>query len=429
MCLIMDIPFNIVIATGAFKDVFSPLEASEMIADAVRATADDAERVRINVIPMADGGEFSDEVLASQCACRRIRVDDSVDPRGEIAGGEYLSLEGGAAFIASVQALGLPPIHYRHKNPMNLTSYGLGQLIQHAARAGFKELIIGMGGTSTVDAGIGMAQALGVQFLDDAGAVVRPQFGPYLAGGDLVRVRSIVWDSVPTDLEDLDITVLCDTRISVSEMQLPTEMKIGKVFESQKESILSSLQSGLHAYSEVMGRALSSRGRLPDEAGTDLFRQDSLGVAGGVLLSLLAIARPRLVPGGEFFIKRLGLEDAVLEADLVITGEGKFDISLKGKTPAGVSALAQRHDKPVLLVCGSIAPEYKKYFSEGLATHLPDELTASGITAMISCHERFDSLDLPESYEEEMSLYRRETPIFLAEPLRAYLSERTKAVT
>ena len=422
--LFMDTPANILVATGAFKDVFSPSEAGEMISKAIRSALGGSDSVRVEIVPMADGGEFSDEVLASHCGCRRIWVGDSVDPRGEPMGAEYLALDDGTAFIASAQALGLLPAHYRYKNPLNLTSYGLGQLIQHAAHAGFKKLTIGMGGTSTVDAGIGMAQALGVRFLDSDGAPLEPRLGAYLTGGDLDRVGGIVQESVPSYLADLAITVLCDTRISVSEMQVPTEMKIGKLFDSQRASILATLQGALRAYCELLGDWLSSRDLHLDGAKRDLFREDSLGVAGGVVLSLLAISRPQLVPGVEFFVRQLQLKDAVVRADLVVTGEGRFDISLEGKTPAGVSALARRYGKPVLLVCGSVSPSLKSFFDSAIARRLPSEITAAGITAMISCHERFDSIQLPKSYDEEMAVYRRETPIVLAEKFRAYFERQ-----
>lgn len=415
--------FNILVSTGAFKDVFTPTEACEMLRGVIKTATEDKKNITIRMLPMVDGGEYSNDVLSANIKCEKVEVPDVIDPRGAAITSHYLLLNDNTVFIGSSQILRLAPEFDSCKNPLILTSYGLGQLVKDAVNRKFKRIIIGLGGTSTVDGGIGMAQALDVEFLGNGGTPLVPCNGKYLTGSDLSEVSDIVTDSICPAYKERSITILCDSRINVRQMYVPTDQKISSHFDEQRAYINNTLERSLLKYCKVVERKLTDEMEHSDSCGM-LDQQEGFGVAGGVNLSLSFLFKLNLVVGVEFFAQKFGLEEAVKSSDLVVTGEGRFDITLQGKTPAGISRLAKKHNKPVLFLCGNVAPELKEYFNRCPSYDLPEEIRDSGITAVISCHKYYESVQMPRSYQEKVKIYRKKTPEILSEALPLYFRQQ-----
>ena len=244
--------FNILISTGSFKDVYSPIEATEMIHNIIKNLLKNEKFIFVKAIPLVDGGEYSNEVIFSKLDCKKIEVNNIIDPKGESIPSHYLSLDNETAFIGSSQILRLSPEFDQYKNPLKLTSYGLGQLIKDSIDKNFKKIIIGLGGTNTVDGGIGMAHALGVKFINNKGVELVPKNGLYFTGEDLSNINGIVKDSIPKELNNISITALYDSKINISQMLIPTDLKISKNFDKERASIIKELEDGLFKYAKIV---------------------------------------------------------------------------------------------------------------------------------------------------------------------------------
>jgi glycerate kinase len=421
--------YNILISPGAFKDVYSPIEACKMIANAIEIVFKDRKDINTHLIPMVDGGEYSNEVLSAKLKCEKIKVQAVINPLGIPVTSHYLLLDNDTVFVSSSQILRLSPEFEKDKNPLNLTSYGLGQLINDAINKRLKKIIIGLGGTNTVDAGIGMAQALGIKFLNKKGIRLYPKKGKYFTGLDLSRVDNVIWDSVPPFYKDISITALCDSKINISQMTVPTNMKISKYFDKDRRAINERLKFSLLKYSRFIGKNLEQQYPQQSDYYKSLEEQEGLGVAGGINLSLFVIFKPILIEGSSFFLEKFGLEEKIIKSDLIITGEGKFDFSsIMGKVPIGVSLLAKKHNKPVLFLCGDIATSFRKYFVYHISKGLPAEVKNTGISTIISCHKFYENKKLPGSYRKEIDLYKKNTPKIFVKALHTYFQNNRRFI-
>ena len=393
---------KILIASGGFKDVFTPIEFCTLIHDIIKDVKPEAD---IHKIPMVDGGEYSTEVLTDM-GFKKIIVPDVVDPSGLKKSACYVQLNKDTAFIAASAIVKLSPESSKYMNPLHLTSYGYGQLIKHAIDNGFKKIYLGMGGTSTVDAGIGMAQALGLKFsgIDKE----------YLTGSDLQKISSIT-DESPGKYKDVKIEVLCDSGITLNQMYVPTKLKISNYFDKDREKIIKTLHDGILGYSKIISKYIDSQG-LAREI-TNLEQQESLGNSGAIMLSLLPFFDIHLSSGIIFFYEKFNLKKLVEEADLIITGEGRLDeSSMLGKTPIGISCLAKKFNKKVIYVVGDIDERYKMHFSSHITTDLPELFIEKGISAVVSCHPSYK--DMPSDYQERMRYLKKHTPEILARELK-----------
>ena len=218
-------PLKSLIATGSFKDVYSPMEACEMLRK-VLEELDGEEIFEIQTVPLADGGEYSTEVLLSQGVGERIDVKEVVDPRGETIECSYVRLDNETAFIASSAILRMGPKMDRFKNPLLLTSYGLGQVINDASDQGFKRILVALGGTSTVDAGIGMAQALGATFLGADGRALVPGNGNYFTGSDLSAISEIETSVFRDRTRGIIVDAFGDAVVIMCQMDVASNHKI-----------------------------------------------------------------------------------------------------------------------------------------------------------------------------------------------------------
>ena len=329
---------NILVASGAFKDVFSPRKACEIIGIILSDILGGETEVILQ--PMVDGGEYSTDVLAYVMNHEKVVVPNIVDPVGNLQDAEYLLLNDKTAFIATSTVMALPS-HYgdEYKNPLILTTYGFGQLIRHVLDLGAKNLVIGLGGTSTVDGGLGMLQALGATIYDKNNQPLSPIHGEYYTGNDLMRVGGVDCQPILESWPGISITALCDIRINVKNMRVPTSLKLGKYYEEDREQIVGSLEDSLLNFAAIIERDTKVDNKLSRWPGTGVLAdKEFFGVAGGALMGMLPIFDIKPVLGIDYFMDLFDISGKVAQADLVISGEGRFDISLSGKTPSGTTA-------------------------------------------------------------------------------------------
>ena len=328
---------KIVIAPDSYKESLSALEVATQIEAGFREIFPDADYQKL---PMADGGEGT--VAALVAATGGTLVSAQVTgPLGEPVQAFYgLTGDGATAVIEMAAASGLALVPPERRNPLITTSYGTGELIRAALDAGVRHLIIGIGGSATNDGGAGLLQALGVQLKDRAGAEIG--FG----GGCLADLERIEVSGLDARLETCRVEAACDV-----DNPLTGPRGASAVFGPQKgatRQMVALLDKNLSHFAGVISRDL----------GTRVDTVPGAGAAGGMGAALLAFLHAQLRPGIEIVMDRVGLEDCLRDADLVLTGEGRIDSqTMHGKTPIGVARLAKRHGVPVIGIAGSLSTD------------------------------------------------------------------------
>ena len=387
-----------------------------MIHDVIKSLQ--LDNISLDIVPMADGGEYSSDVLFKASNCKRIFVKNIVNPYGKKIETHYLELDKNNTFIGSSEILGLSPEEEKYKNPLKLTSFGLGQLILHAINKGYKNIFLGLGGTSTVDGGIGMVQALGGIFFKSRSLKNNPS--KYLTGNDLSKIRGINLNEIKDKTKNVKLTAVCDASISIKEMYIPTNQKISSYFDDKRKNIISNLENSLKNYYQIIMKTLSITNKWYNK---DLINCKYLGVAGAINIGLLAVFNHRIILGSSYFSNLLDLEKKIQEADLVLTGEGKFDNTLEGKTPVGVSRLSKKYNKPVLLLCGTTSSSLKKYFKSYVSNKLPLKIVNNGIQTIISCHPHYDNVTLPDKYSDRIELFIKNNPKIFRQGLELFFQK------
>lgn len=288
-------------------------------------------------VPVADGGEGT--VACFQEACGGELVHLTVQgPFGEPVEAAYLQLPGGQAVVEMAAAAGLPLAGGR-KDPRRASTYGVGQLIRHAAERGNRNILLGLGGSCTNDGGCGCAAALGVRFLDRDGQPFIP------VGGTLADIRHIDLSGVGC-LRDVQLTAMCDID---NPMHGPAGAAC--VFGPQKGAdpeTVAFLDRQLAALDGTICRELGRR--VADIPGA--------GAAGAFGAGMVAFFQAQLRPGIEAVLDLVGFDAMLQGCDVVFTGEGRLDSqSLRGKVLSGVGRRARAHGVPVVAIVGGVAPD------------------------------------------------------------------------
>ncbi|MFI8415289.1 glycerate kinase [Serratia sp. NPDC078593] len=337
---------KVVIAPDSFKESLSALEVAAAIERGFRHVYPDIEYVKL---PMADGGEGTVESMIAASNGERVAVTVT-GPLGKPVEAFYGLLgEGETAVIEMAAASGLHLAQTDQRNPLIATSYGTGELIMAALNRGVASIILGIGGSATNDGGAGMMQALGAKLLDD-------HRQPLAAGGAaLAKLAEIDLSALDARLQQVNVTVACDV-----DNPLCGKRGASVVFGPQK--------GATPAMVEQLDRALQHYGRLLEQVtGRQVCDVPGAGAAGGMGASLIAMLNATLRPGIEIVIETLKLEEAIRDADLVITGEGRLDSqTIYGKTPIGVARVAKRYQLPVVGIAGSLAADYQVVHQHGI---------------------------------------------------------------
>jgi len=336
---------KVVTAIDSFKGSLSAPEAAEAIERGIKSVYQDAV---VKNYPLADGGEGLVDAILARRQGMRITVPVK-DPLGRDIEGFYGLLEGGIAVIEMAAASGLPLLADTERNPWLTTSYGTGQLICDALERGCHEIMLGLGGSATNDGGMGMAQALGIRFLDADGHELSG------CGGSLEKVAVVDASQKHPRLRDVTLRLACDVTNPLCGPEGASH-----IFGGQKgadSDMRNKLDAGMKQYASVMqeasGKAFESR--------------PGCGAAGGLMVPLLAFWEPEIFSGIELVLEALGIDEDLQTADLVITGEGRLDgQTLFGKAPVGVAKRAKRYGKPVIALTGSIGDGYRDVYEGGI---------------------------------------------------------------
>ncbi|MCK4850479.1 MAG: glycerate kinase [Phycisphaerae bacterium] len=340
---------KIVLAPDSFKENLSSVEVARAMARGVRRASPEAE---VDSVPMADGGEGTVEALVS--ATGGVYHRQTVhDPLGREVQARFALLgKGRWAVIEMAQASGLGLLNANERNPLLTSTRGTGELILGAMEAGAKRIVIGIGGSATVDGGTGMARALGVRFLDGAGNEL-PE-----GGGSLGQLETIDASGLDRRVKDVAIEIASDV-----DNPLVGQRGAARVFGPQKGAtpeMVEQLEAGLNRLGEKMAEQLGKKVRGVRGA----------GAAGGLGAGLLGFLAGRLRSGVELVIEAVGLVDRLAGAQLCITGEGRLDSqTAHGKTVAGVGRLARSLNVPAVALAGQIGPGAEQVLSEGIVQY------------------------------------------------------------
>lgn len=337
---------KIVIAPQSFKGSVSALEAAQAIARGVLAAEPDAETV---LVPVADGGDGTLSALVESTGGQVFR-SIVTGPLGQAVEATWGVMgDGQSAVIEMAQASGLVLVPSRRRNPRITTSRGTGEILKEALDKGFTRIIVGLGGSATNDAGAGMANALGARFLDAEGKPL-PNGGAALA-----KLAHIDTSGLHPKLADC--TVIGATDVT-NPLCGPTGASA--VYGPQKGAtpqMVEELDQALMNFASVAQRDL----------GKDVWDRPGAGAAGGLGAGLMAFTGADLRSGIDMVCDVLGFDGHLDGADLVITGEGRADISTTyDKAPVGVARRAQVRSVPTILLAGSLGEGYQELYQHGI---------------------------------------------------------------
>jgi glycerate kinase len=329
---------KIVIAPDSFKENLTSLEVAGELETGLKRVWPDATYVKV---PMADGGEGTVQSLVDATGGQIVKVEVSGPMGARVMASYGLLGDGKTAVIEMAEASGLPLVPKEQRNPLIATTFGTGELIGDAIKRGVNEIILGIGGSATNDAGAGLAQALGVRFLNFGGAPI-PDL---IAGGHLDKVQAVDMSTANPGLEKIHLSVACDvTNPLCGEKGATPEM-------------VEQLDKNLAHFAHVIKRSI----------GQDVIDRPGAGAGGGIGAGLMAFTNATLKRGVELVVAATRLEEHMQGADLAITGEGRVDFQTAfGKTPSGVAAAAKKHGVPVVAIGGGLADDAGGVFQHGI---------------------------------------------------------------
>ena len=329
----------------AFKGCLKAFDAAAAMAAAVKEVFPEAAA---HVLPMADGGDDTLDVLMAAEAGRPYSALVQ-GPRGEPVKALWGVLgDGRTAVIEMAQASGIRLLAPEQRDPRVTSTYGTGQLIAAALEAGYRSLLVGVGGSATVDAGTGALTALGVRFLDANGRELAP------GGASLARLARIDTAKLDQRARRATIRVACDVNMTLCGPRGSWR------FAAQKgadESASHELEAALEHFARV----------VTEQLGIDLRFLPYGGPAGGLAGGLHAFLGASLEPGAELVLEAGGWGKLLPTADLVLIGEGMIDANtFRGKGPGKVASMAQRAGVPVIAIAGQIAQDAPELAAQGI---------------------------------------------------------------
>ncbi|AZK45628.1 glycerate kinase [Paenibacillus lentus] len=347
---------KILIVPDSYKGSLSSKEVADCMEQGILDVLPEAI---VHKIPIADGGEGTVEAILS-VTCGESRELEVIGPHGGPVTATYGVYDNGrSAVIEMASASGIMLMSQDSLNPWGATTYGTGQVIKAALEEGARRLVIGIGGSATNDGGVGMAQALGVRFLDAAGEEIG--FG----GGELQRICSIDMSGIHPTIAQCEITIASDVT-----NPLCGHKGAAHVFGPQKGAtpeMVVKLDEGLKHLAMI----------IREQVGIDIENVAGAGAAGGLGAGLMAFLNAKMARGIDIVLEAARFDEVVRDADLVFTGEGRTDAqTVFGKTPAGVAKLSKKYNKPVICISGGVTTEAFEIYNIGIdviigATQIP----------------------------------------------------------
>ena len=336
---------NFILVPDSFKGTLSAIEVCNIMKSSIKNLYKDANIISV---PVADGGEGTVDAFlyALSGEKKSIWVSDAFNEQKILA--HYAMLKDNIAVIEMAACAGLPLVKNRLE-PDKTTTFGVGELIIDAINSGAKKIILGLGGSATNDGGCGMAAALGVKFKDEQDQEFIP------TGGTLSQIYKIDMNNIYSKIKDIEFISMCDV-----DNPLCGRLGASAVFAPQKgadEDMVKSLDEGLAHLAKIIKRDLHIE--VKDIKGA--------GAAGGLGAGSIAFLQSKLTKGIDVILDTINFDELVSKADIVFTGEGKFDSqSLHGKVVMGVANRSQKYKTPVIVVTGAIGENIQEAYNKGI---------------------------------------------------------------
>lgn len=329
---------KILVAPNSMKGSLNAFDFADIVE---QAFLNCSSKFEIRKIPVADGGDFTGEILRKNKQAENITCKVK-GPLGDRISANYARFKN-TAIIEMADASGMKLVLGDELNPMIANSFGTGQLIKKAMENNCTEIWLAIGGSATVDGGMGMMEALGFSFFDKNMQIL------HACGKNLAFVHRI---QKPKYFKEISIQIISDV-----DNPLLGENGAAKVFGPQKGAtpkMVEQLEAGLKNWAQL----------LKAETGFDALPVKGMGAAGGISAPLCAYFKAKMVAGTDFVLNQLNFEEEVKWADLVLTGEGKIDSqTLNNKAPFGVLQMAKKYQKPVFAIGGKIEKEGAQAFN------------------------------------------------------------------
>lgn len=336
---------NFILVPDSFKGTLSAIEVCNIMKSSIKNLYKDANIISV---PVADGGEGTVDAFLYALGGEKksVWVSDAFNEQKILA--HYAMLKDNIAVIEMAACAGLPLVKNRLE-PDKTTTFGVGELIVDAINSGAKKIILGLGGSATNDGGCGMAAALGVKFKDEQDQKFIP------TGGTLSQIYKIDMNNIYSKIKDVEFISMCDV-----DNPLCGRLGASAVFAPQKgadEDMVKSLDEGLAHLAKVIKRDLHIE--VKDIKGA--------GAAGGLGAGSIAFLQSKLTKGIDVILDTINFDELVSKADIVFTGEGKFDSqSLHGKVVMGVANRSQKYKTPVIVVTGAIGENIQEAYNKGI---------------------------------------------------------------
>ena len=337
---------NILVAPQEFKGSISALAAAEAAKTGILRVFPQAEVV---LCPVADGGDGTLETLV-EVSGGEVKTCSVQNPIGETIQAQWGAMgDGVTAVIEMARTSGLALLSLDERDPLNASTYGLGQAISEALDEGFRKFIVGIGGSATNDAGAGMAQALGANLLDDRGNTI--SFG----GAALASLQTVDISNMDSRIKDSKFLVACDV-----SNPLTGEEGASAVYGPQKGAtpeMVKRLDDALSNFATVVKKDLKK----------DVSEMSGAGAAGGLGAGMMAFMGAELKAGVDIVLDTVNLRDKLSSVDLVITGEGGMDFqTIYNKAPIGVARIASEHNIPTIAIAGLLGSNFKIVHEHGI---------------------------------------------------------------
>lgn len=361
---------KILLAPDKFKGSLDAPQVCEAMTEGIRMVSNEIEVVSL---PMADGGEGTLDLLLWYSAGKKYQAKVQ-DPLGRIIEADYgISDDGKTAFIEMATASGLQLLNAKERNPLQTSTFGTGELIKVVIEKGVENIILGIGGSATTDAGIGMAAALGWQFFDETEKILAP------IGENLIKIKTIKSPTKTASSESrkLNIIVACDVT-----NPLFGENGAAYIYGPQKgadKQAVKLLDDGLQNIATIIKR----------DFGKNFAQKEGTGAAGGLGFGTMAFLDAELKEGVKLLMDFCNFDEKLKDVDLIITGEGKIDLqTLQGKLIKGITNRAKQSKIPIAAICGTLDVS-------------PQELQAIGVNYATSILNRPMNLDDALKYAHE----------------------------
>jgi len=339
---------KILIAADSFKDALDATSVCLAIEKGFKKVDSTIETL---CVPMADGGEGSLEVISHYIACRQRKIT-AHDPLMRIIDTFYLlSLDGKSAYIEIAKICGLQLLLPSERNVMETTTFGLGELIKDAILQNVQNIYVLLGGSATNDGGIGMAAALGFQFLDINGEKLEG------TGKNLEKIDKIIHPGNKNSFDNINIFALTDVKNPLYGVNGAAHTYAKQKGASNEEILL--LDQGLKNLASKFDKK-------------EIALSEGTGAAGGLGFGAMVFLNATILQGTTWMIDITDLDLKIQEADLIITGEGKIDGQTKnGKLVHGIAACASKYRKPVIAFCGKLEATQDEILEIGLKAAYP----------------------------------------------------------